>query len=214
MSRNNECCICYGTVSAGNKITTECNHEFHNTCLAKWLLVHDGCPLCRNDLCKTDKEKLELTNYEPNSQEIESHSQGRARPRRSRYRQWHLLHIDYEPEIESHVIFQGIGRPMFSWGELCTIANWENDIANDIMDDNDLEYPLIPNRHLVKFKPLYTKGAIMSLKVQKTFFRFNLYVNKKEKSNVQYKYNHTKNKHMTKHPRRKCMGKIPSNTGR
>lgn len=55
---NQECCVCYSTVdltTCGEGITTNCNHVFHNTCLAKWLLTQNSCPLCRTDLCLSDQ---------------------------------------------------------------------------------------------------------------------------------------------------------------
>ena len=55
---NSDCSVCCGTVDLlvyGEGITTECNHIFHNKCLAKWLLTQNSCPLCRRDLCLSDQ---------------------------------------------------------------------------------------------------------------------------------------------------------------
>ena len=182
MSQNTECCICYRTVSAGNKITTECNHVFHNTCLTKWLLIHEDCPLCRNDLCKTNKDNLELDNYEQ----------------------------DPEDEIESLVYVQrSIKRLPFSFTELEAIADWEYNTTQEIINDNESESPQIPSRHCTKLKPLHTKDAITSVKVKRTYNCIRLYIQKKEKTNTRCQYNYTKNTSMMKHIMRKCMGDTP-----
>jgi len=41
------------------KILTPCNHEFHLTCLGKWLESKLECPYCRKDLPLLPEEYLE-----------------------------------------------------------------------------------------------------------------------------------------------------------
>ena len=45
-----ECCICYSPLNT--KITLNCNHAFHRSCIEKWITTGQGnnCPLCRTTL--------------------------------------------------------------------------------------------------------------------------------------------------------------------
>ena len=46
-----DCCsICYQASSSQNVTTLECGHEFHTTCISKWLKVVPKCPMCRFEL--------------------------------------------------------------------------------------------------------------------------------------------------------------------
>jgi len=49
-----ECSICLETYKAGEIIfwakNKNCKHLFHRECIAEWLLKHEECPLCRNNL--------------------------------------------------------------------------------------------------------------------------------------------------------------------
>lgn len=53
-SNKDECCICLDGYHPGETIciaaTHECNHVFHQDCVAEWLQENDQCPLCRVDL--------------------------------------------------------------------------------------------------------------------------------------------------------------------
>jgi hypothetical protein len=42
-----ECSICLTNIETSDKITTPCNHIFHNECLTKWLKIAHICPICR-----------------------------------------------------------------------------------------------------------------------------------------------------------------------
>jgi len=44
-----ECCVCQQTVS---NVITECNHQFCEPCLTKWLIIErgEGCPYCRQQV--------------------------------------------------------------------------------------------------------------------------------------------------------------------
>jgi hypothetical protein len=44
-----ECSICLEHVT-GNKIITRCKHEFHKSCLERWMEEHATCPNCRSDI--------------------------------------------------------------------------------------------------------------------------------------------------------------------
>lgn len=51
-----ECAICLKNISDADKITTKCNHTFHNDCLSKWCETNGSlktCPLCRADITDT-----------------------------------------------------------------------------------------------------------------------------------------------------------------
>ncbi|XP_047308061.1 probable E3 ubiquitin-protein ligase RHC2A [Impatiens glandulifera] len=42
------CAVCmenFGPDSSGKRLP--CCHVYHSTCIAKWLSIHDSCPLCR-----------------------------------------------------------------------------------------------------------------------------------------------------------------------
>ena len=46
-----KCPICLESLD--EKITTACNHDFHESCLNTWSKTNDTCPLCRHDLKET-----------------------------------------------------------------------------------------------------------------------------------------------------------------
>ena len=47
---NEECCICMDTENTQQWVLLPCAHKFHGSCISKWRITHDTCPLCRNDL--------------------------------------------------------------------------------------------------------------------------------------------------------------------
>ena len=43
-----ECSICLDLISKDIIIyKLECNHKFHQTCINKWTMINNSCPLCR-----------------------------------------------------------------------------------------------------------------------------------------------------------------------
>ena len=51
------CNICQSTIHNKNKFTTNCNHDFCNSCITHWLLLKDNCPMCRHDIVEQNKKK-------------------------------------------------------------------------------------------------------------------------------------------------------------
>ncbi|KAJ6853221.1 putative E3 ubiquitin-protein ligase RLIM [Iris pallida] len=51
-----QCYICLVEYENGDFVRIlPCNHEFHQTCIDKWLKeIHRVCPLCRGDVCRAD----------------------------------------------------------------------------------------------------------------------------------------------------------------
>ncbi|XP_050375629.1 uncharacterized protein LOC126793213 [Argentina anserina] len=51
-----QCYICLVEYEEGDEMRIlSCNHEFHKTCIDKWLKeIHRVCPLCRHDICRSD----------------------------------------------------------------------------------------------------------------------------------------------------------------
>ncbi|KAL2548126.1 uncharacterized protein Fot_09656 [Forsythia ovata] len=49
-----QCYICLVEYEEGDTVRTlPCHHEFHKTCIDKWLKeIHRVCPLCRRDICR------------------------------------------------------------------------------------------------------------------------------------------------------------------
>jgi hypothetical protein len=45
-----ECTICLIPVGSSDRLKTNCCHEFHLTCIAKWLQTNNTCPNCRAPL--------------------------------------------------------------------------------------------------------------------------------------------------------------------
>jgi len=47
------CFICLENYEVGEKIfwsrNDQCSHSFHSTCMLRWLMDHNNCPLCRED---------------------------------------------------------------------------------------------------------------------------------------------------------------------
>jgi hypothetical protein len=45
------CSICLDTMDMGNEcVVTPCEHYFHSGCIQPWLLEHNSCPLCRQNI--------------------------------------------------------------------------------------------------------------------------------------------------------------------
>jgi len=47
-----ECNVCLAHFQVGDRVATskdsaQCSHIFHEECISRWLLVRDGCPICR-----------------------------------------------------------------------------------------------------------------------------------------------------------------------
>ena len=52
-----ECSICLMEIANGqNTILLPCGHMFHDTCVTKWLKMHNTCPLCRYELQSNNPE--------------------------------------------------------------------------------------------------------------------------------------------------------------
>ncbi|XP_010474274.1 PREDICTED: E3 ubiquitin ligase BIG BROTHER-related-like [Camelina sativa] len=57
------CTICLMEFKDGRKVATLlCGHEFHNTCIMKWIKFGDNCPLCRVEIAREDEEIHQLRN--------------------------------------------------------------------------------------------------------------------------------------------------------
>ncbi|XP_019087647.1 PREDICTED: RING finger protein 165 [Camelina sativa] len=57
------CSICYMEFKTGQKVATLlCGHEFHDTCIMKWIKFGDNCPLCRVEIAREDEEIHQLRN--------------------------------------------------------------------------------------------------------------------------------------------------------
>ena len=44
-----DCVICFANFNRKTTITTKCGHVFHKTCLVKWLIIDNVCPICREE---------------------------------------------------------------------------------------------------------------------------------------------------------------------
>ncbi|KAG2627830.1 E3 ubiquitin-protein ligase RLIM-like [Panicum virgatum] len=55
-----QCYICLVEYEEGDCVRVlPCNHEFHLTCVDKWLKeIHRVCPLCRGDVCRSDVSNI------------------------------------------------------------------------------------------------------------------------------------------------------------
>ncbi|CAN6360258.1 unnamed protein product [Urochloa humidicola] len=55
-----QCYICLVEYEEGDCVRIlPCNHEFHLTCVDKWLKeIHRVCPLCRGDVCRSDASSI------------------------------------------------------------------------------------------------------------------------------------------------------------
>ena len=63
-----KCTICLEQYSEDdNKITTECNHTFHEECYMKWISHKNTCPLCRKQLISEAEDDSELELLSPTS---------------------------------------------------------------------------------------------------------------------------------------------------
>ena len=46
-----QCSICLSEIKENKNVCiTECMHEYHTSCLLKWLVNNETCPICRNTL--------------------------------------------------------------------------------------------------------------------------------------------------------------------
>lgn len=61
----NKCCICFYKIKKTQKKTLTCrfNHEFHQKCIWKWLVKHDTCPLCRENVSVYPSTNCEYNEY-------------------------------------------------------------------------------------------------------------------------------------------------------
>lgn len=61
------CGICLNPCELDKKIVaTDCNHLFHENCLALWANMHPNCPVCRADINEINK----ITVFHWNSKSI------------------------------------------------------------------------------------------------------------------------------------------------
>lgn len=60
------CIICLANYKRGDVVVTAtsglCQHEFHRSCMAEWLLLKRGCPVCRKVFLKEDIEESDVDN--------------------------------------------------------------------------------------------------------------------------------------------------------
>ena len=49
------CSICLDEIPTHDKFTSQCNHEFHNSCLINWIITKHTCPLCRAEFYEAEK---------------------------------------------------------------------------------------------------------------------------------------------------------------
>jgi len=49
------CSICFDDIPQNDKFTSQCNHEFHNSCLLHWITTKHTCPVCRSEFYAEDK---------------------------------------------------------------------------------------------------------------------------------------------------------------
>ena len=62
------CTVCLGDLDPP-LLHTLCNHKFHHECIGGWLVHHDLCPICRNDLTATPGRPDEAKNTDDDSGE-------------------------------------------------------------------------------------------------------------------------------------------------
>lgn len=55
---SNECSICFS--NSDEQFITRCNHSFCNSCMLKWMLENDNCPMCRNILSFKNKDTTNI----------------------------------------------------------------------------------------------------------------------------------------------------------
>ncbi|XP_044761291.1 RING-H2 finger protein ATL60-like [Coccinella septempunctata] len=48
-STDDNCTICMEGLK-GLVLTTKCEHDFHYTCINKWVVVNNTCPFCRSTI--------------------------------------------------------------------------------------------------------------------------------------------------------------------
>ena len=59
-----ECNVCLAHFQVGDRVATskdsaQCSHIFHDECISRWLLVRDGCPICRRSYFPEDAADIE-----------------------------------------------------------------------------------------------------------------------------------------------------------
>lgn len=57
------CPICLSVMGKRKKFKTSCDHQFHDKCLLIWVLNHNTCPICRQNI-RGDVEQSDLIEME------------------------------------------------------------------------------------------------------------------------------------------------------
>ena len=68
----NECPVCLEEIGETNKITTECGHTFHASCIIQNLHVSQLCPLCREVIDERPRRDRQSTLDSINDDDVES----------------------------------------------------------------------------------------------------------------------------------------------
>jgi len=62
-----KCSICLEKLEENDFTKTKCGHFFHFTCVCKWVLKSNTCPICRNYIIQNEVNEKTKQNYENSS---------------------------------------------------------------------------------------------------------------------------------------------------
>jgi len=94
-----ECAVCLDMVSAG-RVTTNCGHTFHRTCIEECLRYNTACPICRCEIVTLDKKMTPEAAAKAAAERRACKRQRRLRRRLERRLFQHRAHLAMLVEIQ------------------------------------------------------------------------------------------------------------------
>lgn len=58
IENGDNCPICLDPILESEKLNIPCSHTFHITCINKWKKINTTCPICRQEMPLTKREKI------------------------------------------------------------------------------------------------------------------------------------------------------------
>lgn len=102
------CPICQETINESSNVRTlQCDHQFHNECISKWIEIRNLCPLC-NAVADTKRQvqELKVDNEDLSQQLIQQLLSNRRRPNSLSFWSRHFAHAPSAMSLFSPLLQQ------------------------------------------------------------------------------------------------------------